>query len=113
MSAGVESALHVVKECQVDGIKLEGGVDMAPTVAAIVKAGITVIGHIGLTPQRAGSIDSDNPTYGQTAAGAKALWDDAIAIQEAGAIAIVMEAVAAPVARMITEKLRIPTIGIG
>ncbi|OBT81450.1 hypothetical protein VE02_09874 [Pseudogymnoascus sp. 03VT05] len=110
---GVESAIRMVKESQVDGVKLEGGVEMAPTVAAIVKAGITVIGHIGLTPQRACLDDSDNPTYGQTAAAAKSIWDDAVAIQEAGALAIVMEAVAGPVARMVTERLKIPTIGIG
>lgn len=83
---------------------------MAITVAAITKAGIPVIGHIGLTPQ---SIVGDGKGYGRTAATAQEVLRDALSIQEAGVFAIVLEAVAGPAAKFITEKLRIPTIGIG
>ncbi|KIX03570.1 3-methyl-2-oxobutanoate hydroxymethyltransferase [Rhinocladiella mackenziei CBS 650.93] len=108
------SAIRIVKEGRVDGVKLEGGAEMAPQVAAIIKAGIPVIGHIGLTPQRAltASLESAE-AFGSTAESAKAVLGDALALQKAGAIALVLEAVASPAAEMITKTLDIPTIGIG
>lgn len=116
--------MRLVKEAAVDGVKLEGGKDMADQVAAIAKAGIAVVGHVGLTPQRAlaaidqdtDSIHSDANTklsFGSTAASATIVLEDALAIQTAGAVAIVLEAVAPEAAQMITDLLKIPTIGIG
>lgn len=120
----VESSLRLVKEAGVDGVKLEGGQEMAPQVAAVTKAGIAVIGHIGLTPQRAlstlnqkiDSIASSGDTkfsFGSTAESAQMVLEDALALQEAGAVATVLEAVTPEAAQMITEVLKIPTIGIG
>lgn len=104
-----------MKEGKVDGVKLEGGAEMAPQVAAIIKAGIPVIGHIGLTPQRAlnASLDDSAEAFGSTAESARDVLQDALALQKAGAIAVLLEAVAGPAAAMITSKLSIPTIGIG
>lgn len=119
------SALRLVKEGNVDGIKLEGGKEMAPQVAAITKAGVPVMGHIGLTPQRAlatlnvEGIDGISGTneaklsFGSTVESAEMVLDDALTLQKAGAVALVMEAVAAPAASLITDVLKIPTIGIG
>lgn len=93
-------------------VKLEGGASMAPTIKAITAAGIPVLAHIGLTPQRQHSLGGFR-VQGKTASSAKALLEDALAVQEAGAFAIVLEAVPEPVAKIITQRLRIPTIGIG
>lgn len=107
-----------------DGVKLEGGKEMAEQVAAITKAGIAVIGHIGLTPQRAlATLDQDIDSittsgdtkfsFGSTADSAQMVLEDALALQDAGAVATVLEAVTPEAARMITDVLKIPTIGIG
>jgi 3-methyl-2-oxobutanoate hydroxymethyltransferase len=95
-----------------DSVKLEGGREVAETVRAIVDAGIPVMGHIGLTPQSVSKLGGFK-TQGRTATAARRLVDDALALQDAGCYAIVLEAVPAPVAAAITERLRIPTIGIG
>ncbi|MCJ1412140.1 hypothetical protein MMC19_006232 [Ptychographa xylographoides] len=108
----LESAIRVVKEGRVQGIKLEGGVDFAPTIHKITKAGIPVLGHIGLTPQRQNALGGFR-VQGKTTVSALKVLEDALAIQEAGCFAVVLEAVPAEVASLITEKLRIPTIGIG
>lgn len=108
----LESAIRVVKEGRVQGIKLEGGRDFAPTIQRITKAGIPVLGHIGLTPQRQNALGGFR-VQGKTTAGALDVLADALAVQEAGCFAVVVEAVPAEVAQLITEKLRIPTIGIG
>ncbi|KAH8807133.1 ketopantoate hydroxymethyltransferase [Xylogone sp. PMI_703] len=110
----VDSALRMMKEGHVDGVKLEGGREMAAQVAAITRAGIPVIGHIGLTPQRSltASLD-ETAAWGETAETANEVLSGALSLQDAGAIALVLEAVASPAAKMITDALRIPTIGIG
>jgi len=108
----LESAIRVVKEGRVQGIKLEGGRDFAPTIQRIVKAGIPVLGHVGLTPQRQNALGGFR-VQGKTVKGALEVLDDALAVQEAGCFAVVLEAVPAEVARIVTERLRIPTIGIG
>ncbi|KAL6714402.1 cell wall biogenesis and architecture protein [Lecanora helva] len=108
----VESAMRVVKEGRVQGIKLEGGLDFAPTVGRIVRAGIPVLGHVGLTPQRQNALGGFK-VQGKTTLGALKVMEDALAIQEAGAFAVVLEAVPAEVASLVTKKLKIPTIGIG
>jgi 3-methyl-2-oxobutanoate hydroxymethyltransferase len=95
-----------------DSVKLEGGQEMAGTVNAIVKAGIPVFGHIGLTPQTAGMLGGFK-VQGKSLDQARKVVDDAVALEEAGAFAIVLEAIPRQLAALITEKLSIPTIGIG
>lgn len=93
-------------------VKLEGGKEMAPTIERITTAGIPVLGHVGLTPQRQNALGGFR-VQGKTALGAAKLLEDALAVQEAGCFAVVLEAVPAEVASIITQKLSIPTIGIG
>lgn len=108
----VRNAGRFVKEAGMDGVKLEGGRSVAPIARAITNAGIPVMGHIGLTPQNVTQL-SGWRTQGTTAASARALLDDAIALEEAGCFAIVLEKVPDRVAKLITERIGIPTIGIG
>jgi len=108
----LESAIRVIKEGRVQGIKLEGGVEFSPTIERITRAGIPVLGHVGLTPQRQNALGGFR-VQGRTAAGALKVLQDALAVQEAGCFAVVLEAVPAEVATLVTKKLRIPTIGIG
>jgi 3-methyl-2-oxobutanoate hydroxymethyltransferase len=108
----VESAIRFVKEGRVRGVKLEGGREMATTIRNITKAGIPVLAHVGLTPQRQNALGGFR-VQGKTSQGALRVLQDALAVQEAGAFAVVLEAVPATVASLITKKLRIPTIGIG
>jgi 3-methyl-2-oxobutanoate hydroxymethyltransferase len=95
-----------------DAVKLEGGSTMAETVRAISDSGITVIGHIGLTPQSSAKLGGYR-VQGRTAADAQRLLEDAEALQEAGAAMIVLEMVPDRVAEAISLRLRVPTIGIG
>ncbi len=108
----VENAGRFMKEAEVDCVKLEGGVRVADTVAAIVKAGIPVMGHIGLTPQSSSQLGGFR-VQGKDLTAAQKLVDDALALEEAGAFCVVLEAMPNPVARVITERLSIPTMGIG
>ncbi|PYH91250.1 3-methyl-2-oxobutanoate hydroxymethyltransferase PanB [Aspergillus ellipticus CBS 707.79] len=108
----VQSAIRIVKEGRVQAIKLEGGAEMAPTIKRITQAGIPVVGHIGLTPQRQHALGGFR-VQGKSTANALNLLNDALAVQEAGAFAMVVEAVPAEIAAVITKKLRVPTISIG
>lgn len=108
----LESAIRVIKEGRMQGVKLEGGREMAPTIARITKAGIPVLGHIGLTPQRQHSLGGFR-VQGKTTEGAMRVLDDALAVQDAGCFAMVVEAVPAEVAAILTKELKVPTIGIG
>lgn len=108
----LETAIKMVKLGRVHGIKLEGGEEMAPHIKKITTAGIPVLAHVGLTPQRQNSLGGFR-VQGKTAASAHQVLQDAIAVQEAGAFATVVEAVPAEIAAIITKKLSIPTIGIG
>ena len=108
----VTSAIAMVKQGRVHGIKLEGGAEYASTIRAVATAGIPVLAHIGLTPQRQIALGGFR-VQGKTCATAMAILADAFAVQEAGAFATVLEAVPAEVAALITKKLRIPTISIG
>ncbi|MCJ1396507.1 hypothetical protein MMC18_009398 [Xylographa bjoerkii] len=108
----LESAIRVVKEGRMQAIKLEGGRDFAATIRRITKAGIPVLGHVGLTPQRQNALGGFR-VQGKTTASALKVLDDALAVQEAGCFAVVLEAVPAEVASLVTQKLSIPTIGIG
>ncbi|KAB2952356.1 3-methyl-2-oxobutanoate hydroxymethyltransferase [Heliorestis acidaminivorans] len=103
---------RLMKEAMVDAIKLEGGQEVAETISALVKAGIPVMGHIGLTPQRASQLGGFK-VQGKTEEAKESLLQDALALEEAGAFAIVIECVPYDIAQKITENLQIPTIGIG
>jgi 3-methyl-2-oxobutanoate hydroxymethyltransferase len=106
------SSIRIIKTGRVKSIKLEGGAEMAPTIAKITSAGIPVLAHIGLTPQRQNALGGFR-VQGKSTASAAKLLDDALAVQEAGAFAVVLEAVPAEVAALVTRELSIPTIGIG
>ena len=108
----LESAIRVIKEGGVQGVKLEGGASMAPFIERITTAGIPVLGHVGLMPQRQASFGGFK-VQGKTTLGALKVLEDALAVQEAGAFAVVLEAVPAEVAEIVTQRLHIPTIGIG
>ncbi|KAL9000715.1 MAG: hypothetical protein Q9169_000751 [Polycauliona sp. 2 TL-2023] len=108
----LESAIKVVKEGRMQAVKLEGGVEYAATIEKITRAGIPVLGHIGLTPQRQHAIGGFR-VQGKTTVGALKVLEDALAVQAAGCFAVVIEAVPAEVAALVTKKLKIPTIGIG
>jgi 3-methyl-2-oxobutanoate hydroxymethyltransferase len=111
-SQAVASSIRLIKEGRMQSVKLEGGATMAPTIRAITDAGIPVLAHVGLTPQRQHALGGFR-VQGKTAESAMTLLRDALAVQEAGAYAVVLEAVPEPVAALVTSKLRIPTIGIG
>jgi 3-methyl-2-oxobutanoate hydroxymethyltransferase len=105
------NAGRLIQEGGAQAVKLEGGVDMAPTIRRIVSAGIPVMAHLGFTPQSVNQIGQR--VQGKTVAAARKILQDALAVQEAGAFAVVLELVPAPLARAVTERLKIPTIGIG
>jgi 3-methyl-2-oxobutanoate hydroxymethyltransferase len=108
----VRNAGRFLKEGSMEAVKLEGGEEMTETIAAIVTAGIPVMGHIGLTPQSISKLGGYR-VQGKTAADATRLLKDALALEQAGCFSIVLEAIPAAVAAVITEKLHIPAIGIG
>ena len=108
----VRNAIRFFKEAGADAIKLEGAGPSLSRVRAIVDAGIPVMGHVGLTPQSATMLGGFK-TQGRTAAQARRVVDDAIALEQAGCFAVVLEAIPAPVAARITATLSVPTIGIG
>ncbi len=108
----VRSAGRLVKEGRADCVKLEGGTTQADKVEAIVRAGIPVMGHIGLTPQTATQLGGFK-VQGREAQAAQALMADAKALEAAGAFSVVLECVPSPLAARITQALSIPTIGIG
>jgi 3-methyl-2-oxobutanoate hydroxymethyltransferase len=108
----IRNAGRLMKEGVCDAVKLEGGVDSAPTVEAIVKAGIPVQGHIGLTPQTAGALGGFK-TQGRDAMAAKRIIDDARALGHAGVFSIILEAVPGLLGKLVTEAASVPIIGIG
>lgn len=108
----VLNAGRFLKEAGVDAIKLEGGVRVISRIRAILDAGIVVCGHIGLTPQSSGQLGG-HKAQGRTVESARLLIEDALAIEEAGAQLLLLEAVPPEVARFITGKLSIPVLSIG
>jgi len=108
----IVSAQRFVKEAGVDAVKLEGGGQSAQRAAAIVRAGIPVMGHVGLTPQTATALGGYR-AQGRTAQRAREVLEDALALQAAGCFAIVFEAIPAAVTDLIMERMEIPVIGIG
>ncbi|MFK5952024.1 MAG: 3-methyl-2-oxobutanoate hydroxymethyltransferase [Desulfobacterium sp.] len=108
----VNNAVRFLKEGDVDAIKLEGGARIVSRIRAITDAGINVIGHIGLTPQSSGQLGG-HKAQGRTAETAKLVVEDALAVQEAGAKMLLVEAVPPEVMACIWEKLTIPVLSIG
>jgi 3-methyl-2-oxobutanoate hydroxymethyltransferase len=108
----VRNGVRFVKEARVDAVKLEGAGPMLARVRALVGVGIPVMGHLGLTPQTATMLGGFR-AQGRTAEKAQELLADALALEEAGCFALVLEAVPVPVAARVTSALRIPTLGIG
>ena len=108
----LESALVLIKEGGAEAVKLEGGCSYVRIIERLVAAGIPVMGHIGLLPQSV-RVMGGYKVQGKTSESAESLLRDALAVQRAGAFAVVLEGMAAEVAREITEALEIPTIGIG
>jgi 3-methyl-2-oxobutanoate hydroxymethyltransferase len=108
----IATAHRFVKEAGVDAVKLEGGGASAERARAIVRAGVPVMGHVGLTPQTATALGGYR-AQGRTAARARQVLEDAIALQEAGCFAIVFEAIPAEVTDVIMAHMQVPVIGIG
>lgn len=108
----VVNAGRLMQEGRANAVKLEGGVDVYEQTKAIVKASIPVVGHIGLTPQSI-NVFGGFKVQGKTIETAKKIIEDAKAVEDAGAFAIVLEGIPAPIAKIITDMLKIPTIGIG
>jgi 3-methyl-2-oxobutanoate hydroxymethyltransferase len=108
----MRNAGRLMKEAGVQAVKLEGGRRVADTVHALVEAGIPVMGHLGLTPQSVNATGGFK-VQGKTEAAARTLLEDAALLEQAGAFAIVLELVPTELAALITERVSIPTIGIG
>jgi len=109
----VDNAGRFLQEAGAQAVKVEGGVRSAKIIEAIVRAGIPVMGHIGWTPQSKHALGGKVRVQGKTSDRARNLLADALAVQEAGAFSIVLELVPEQLATAITQRLRIPTIGIG
>ncbi len=108
----LRSAARFLKEAGMDAVKIEGGRETVDSVRALVDNGISVMAHVGLTPQRVAQLGGFK-TQAKSARAARRLVDDALALEDAGAFSIVLESIPAPVAAIVTERLHIPTIGIG
>ena len=108
----LRNAARFLKEGGMDAVKIEGGHETVDTVRALVENGISVMAHVGLTPQRVAMFGGFK-TQARSARAARRLIDDALALEDAGAFSIVLESIPGPVAEIVTERLSIPTIGIG
>ncbi|KAF7776784.1 hypothetical protein Agabi119p4_5177 [Agaricus bisporus var. burnettii] len=108
----VRNAVRMVREGGVEGVKMEGGVEIVDVVRKLTQVGIPVMGHVGLLPQRHAAL-SGYRVQGRSVEGAQKIVQDALALQDAGAFSMVLEAIPKELANYVTEKLRIPTIGIG
>jgi len=108
----LDNAARLMKETGADSVKIEGGIEALPVLEALVRAGIPVLGHIGLTPQTASALGGFK-LQGRDEAGARRILEEAAALERAGCWGMVLELVPAPLARLVTERTSIPTIGIG
>ena len=106
------NAARLMKDAGADSIKLEGGLEVVPIVEALVRSGVPVLGHVGLTPQTASALGGYK-LQGKDEARARQIVADAAALDAAGCWGVVLELVPAPLAKLITERIAIPTIGIG
>ncbi len=107
-----ENVTRVIKETNADAIKMEGAGPLCATIKEIVRSGVPVMGHIGITPQTAASMGGFK-IQGKDIASARRILDDALMLQDAGVFSIVMECVTAEVAAYVSKKISVPTIGIG
>jgi 3-methyl-2-oxobutanoate hydroxymethyltransferase len=112
LSQAIESAIRFVKDGGAEAVKIEGGSRRAPLVKAIVEAEVPVMGHIGLTPQSVLRMGGYR-VQGKSMETARELIEDALALERAGAFAIVLEGIPSEIARIITDRVQVPTIGIG
>jgi len=108
----LENAARLMKDAGADSVKLEGGEEVVPIVEALVRAGVPVLGHVGLTPQTASALGGYK-LQGKDVDTARRVSDGAAALERAGCWGVVLELVPAPLARLITGRIGIPTIGIG
>jgi 3-methyl-2-oxobutanoate hydroxymethyltransferase len=108
----LDTAARLMKEAGADSVKLEGGEEVAPVVEALVRAGVPVLGHVGLTPQTASALGGYK-LQGKDEVAAKRIMEGALALERAGCWGVVLELVPAPLAKLVTERVGIPTIGIG
>ena len=108
----IENAGRLIKEGKVDAVKLEGGEEYIAQISGIIQAGIPVMGHLGLQPQSI-LIDSGYKIHGKDVSSALKIYKDALALERAGVFALVLEGIPVELADLITQKLSIPTIGIG
>ena len=111
-SQALDNAARLMKQARADSVKVEGGTEVAPVVHALTRAGVPVLGHIGLTPQTASALGGYK-LQGKDEAQAKRILDDAVALEAAGCWGVVLEVVPAGLAQRITQKIASPTIGIG
>lgn len=111
IAMGLENAGRFIKEANADAVKIEGGVNRVELISALVENGIPVLGHIGLTPQSVKNMGYR--VQGKTSEQARKLMDDAMAVEQAGAFALVLECVPPELGEAISKSLTIPTIGIG
>ena len=105
-------AARLMKDAGADSVKLEGGEEVVPVVEGLVRAGVPVLGHVGLTPQTASALGGYK-LQGKDEANARRIMDGAMALERAGCWGVVLELVPSPLARLITQRIGIPTIGIG
>ena len=108
----MRNAGRFLQEGGAQAVKLEGGFHMAETVRRLVQVGIPVVGHIGLTPQSVNQL-SGYKVQGRTPEAAERLLEDAVALDQAGAFCIVLETIPAPLGKLISERIAVPTVGIG
>ena len=108
----ISNAVRLVREGRAEAVKLEGGQEVAPVIKRLTEIGIPVMAHVGLLPQRHTAL-SGYKVQGRSSEGAKKVITDALALQEAGAFAMVVEAVPRELGKYVTDRLTIPTIGIG
>lgn len=108
----LETSIKMIKIGRVQGIKLEGGKEIVPTISKITGAGIPVVGHVGLTPQRHNTL-SGFKLQGNSVDSALRIYEDCLALQEAGVFSIVLECIPNKLSEIITSELKVPTIGIG
>src|SRR5207247_9254783 len=106
------NAARLMKEAGADSVKLEGGVEIVPIVEALARAGVPVLGHVGLTPQTASALGGYK-LQGKDEENARRIMEGAQALERAGCWGVVLELVPSPLARLVTERIAVPTIGIG
>jgi 3-methyl-2-oxobutanoate hydroxymethyltransferase len=108
----IETASRLMKDAHADSVKLEGGVEVAPVVEALVRAGVPVLGHVGLTPQTASALGGYR-LQGKDVESVRRIVEGALALEQAGCWGVVLELVPAELASLVTRRIGIPTIGIG